>query len=1114
MNRFFYACFILLTLGMHNLYAQTQQVTGTVTGKADGQPIPGVSVAVKGTTLGTITDIDGNYSLSLSENAESLQFSFIGMKTLEIAISNQTVINVQMESDAIDVDEVVVTALGIKREEKSLGYAVTKVKGEELMKAQSANVTSALSGRVAGVNITSGSGIGGSTNVVIRGGSSITQSNQALYVIDGIPVSNTSVNTGAANSGRGGYDNGNAAADINPDDIESISVLKGASATALYGSRGANGVILITTKKGKTTNRIGVNINSSVQFQKINRATLPEYQDQYGGGDNILSLTRDGYSNWYGDNISGGFRTRTIDGVEYKIVDYGTDESWGPKYDPNVQVVHWDGIDQDGNITETRPWIKPEHGPEAYFQTGIMYNNNISLEGASDKGSFRVSYTNLDQTGTTPKSELKKNTLNFNATQNLNDRLSTTVVGTWTNTKTKNRPKVGYDWQAGNSFMATTAMWMQTNVDYKRLENYQYANGLQRTWNRSSFEDGHPNYWNNPYWVANKNYPTDERNRLVGSWMINYKITDWLNAMGRVTMDHYDWSIETRNANHSKGTSSYDEYTRIATELNYDFILTFNKTINDWSINGLLGASQRDNNWKSTYNSTRDGIVLDDLYNIKNSRSAEIFYTPQYLETTVRSIYGTGSIGYKNQYYLELTARNDWSSTLPENNNSYFYPSITGSWIFTEALDWKPLSFGKLRANYAEVGNSATYASILDTYANYGNHGGDKVFRYSTRSTKNNSNLKPEKIKSYELGFDTKWFNNRVGLDFSYFNKLCVDQIIDGTVSAATGYYRQWMNLGEREIAGYEIDLFLNPIQTKDFAWDMNINWSTYTDEINELAPGVNSHILNNNDVFIVARVGESYPIITGNDYKRDPKTGKKLINKQGFYEITDEGQKIGELTPDWRGGLTNDFRYKNWSLHTLIDFKIGGDIYSQTHRWGRQTGILKETVGNNDLGNPLRDPAYVYEYDESYYDQRVRSKDGDGNDILAENPGGVILDGVVAEYDANGNIIKTTPNETRVEWKDALDSGNNPMSASIFDASYVKLREVALEYRFNKNICEKLRIANLSVTLIGRNLAIIHSNVDHIDPELTYGAGNIQGMDYGTLPTARTFGFNVKLGF
>ncbi|MCU4176184.1 SusC/RagA family TonB-linked outer membrane protein [Carboxylicivirga sp. N1Y90] len=1069
---------ILSPSSMNPQVVNTQQqqevrLQGVVT-DSNGEVIPGVNVFEKSNpTNGVITDLDGKFDIQLSSSNATVTFSFIGYKKQDVAVDGKTVIDVTLIADTESIDEVIVTALGIKREEKSLGYAVSKVAGEELTKVQSTNFTSALSGRVAGVNITASGNMGGSTNAVIRGGSSITGSNQALYVIDGIPVSNASVNSGETNRGAGGYDFGNMASDINPNDIADISVLKGASATALYGSRGANGVILITTKKGSSKDRVGVSINSSVTFEKINKATLPTYQREYGGGG------------WDWDNgTSGSFDTQEINGTEYQLVDYGTDESWGPKFDPSVKVLHWDAFDpsDEANYLTPRSWKAAENGPEAFFETGVMYNNNVALDGAYDKGNFRASYTNMNQAGTVPNSELIRNTFQFNGTLELTDRLSTTVNGSWTNTKAKNRPGTGYDWKTARSFMASAGMWMQTNVDYERLANYARSdNGEQKTWNRQGWDNATPNYWDNPYWMVNKNYPEDERNRTIGSWQVDYKITDWLSVLGRATLDHYDFQIETRIANGSFAQSYYSKYMKIATERNYDAMLNFNKTFGDLNVTAMLGTSRRDNTNETLGVNTANGIEIDDLYTIHNSRSPEIGATDGKWGRRVNSVFGTASIGYKNQYYLDLSMRNDWSSTLPDANNSYFYPSVSGSWIVSEAVDASWLSFAKLRANWARVGNDAPFASTYDTYYNYGNFNGEDTFRYGRRSTKNNPELRPEMSDSWELGFDLKVLNNRLGLDFSYFNKVTKDQIIPGSVSVGTGYYSQYMNAGQRDVWGYEMDMFAVPVRTNNFNWTMNITFSQYEDEIKSLAPGIDSHVLNSNHVAVAARVGQPYPVLVGTDFVYD-ENGNKMVDEDGFYMQSDDNQILGKVAPDWRAGINNSFQYKAWSLSALIDIKQGGSLFSLTDYWGTQTGILENTVGLNDLGNPKRDPLT------------------DDN-----TSGGVIVAGVKADG---------TPNDMRVTIKDAADSGNNPEAASVFDASYVKLREVSLSYSVPQAFCSKLRLSNLSLGVSGRNLAILHRNIDHIDPELTYGSGNVQGLDIGTMPTSRTFAFNLKIGF
>ncbi|MCD8409249.1 SusC/RagA family TonB-linked outer membrane protein [Tenacibaculum finnmarkense] len=1053
----------LLFLVSQFTFAQEKTISGVVSDESGG--LPGVSIIIKGTTTGVETDFDGNYSINAKQN-DILVFSFVGKATQVKTVGASNKINVVLADDANLLNEVVVTALGIKREKKSLGYAVSQVKGDDLNKAKSPSVTSSLSGRVAGVNITSSSNMGGSTNVVIRGGSSLTGSNQALYVIDGVPVSNASVGSGDTQRGAGGYDYGNLASDINPEDIESVSILKGASAAVLYGSRGANGVILITTKKGKKSKGLGVTISSSLTVDQINEDTLPNYQNQYGGG-----------GNW--TNSIGDFNTVTINGKDYLTPQYNEDISWGPKFDPSIQVLHWDAFDPTDtkNYLKTRPWVAPKNGPEAFFKAGFLKVNNISLEGGSDNGNFRVSYTNTDQEGTIPNSELQKNTIAFNGALNLSDKLSTSVNVQYINTTAQNRPGTGYDSSESLSFMASAGMWMQTNVDYDRLKNYTNGDGSMKTWNRSSATDGTAKFWNNPYWTVNKNVPEDSRDRFIGNWTVNYELNDWLSAMGRMSIDHYDFTIEEKIANGSFGTSRYNKSIRTGTERNYDGMLNFNKDVSDkFNITGLVGVGRRINTTKGLSVGTVGGLVIDDLYTIANSRSAEIKKSDWESKKMLNSVYSTVSFGYDNMLFLDLSARNDWSSTLAEGNNSYFYPSVSTSFIFSKVLKADFLSFGKIRANWASVGNDAPFSVLNDTYYNYGNFG-DKTFRYGIRGTKNNPDLQAEKLNSYELGLDLKMFKNRVGVGFSYYNKKSTNLIIPGTVSYGTGYSKEYGNSGEKEDKGFEVELNATVVKTDNFAWNTGINWSTNKSKVIALTPGIDSHILNSNGVAVVAKVGQPYGLLVGTDYIYDDKGNKVVEN--GLYKKSQSDQVLGDVNPEWRAGFTNSFTYKRFTLNTLIDAKIGGDLYSLTHYWGTGTGILEGTTGVNSDNIDIRKP-------------------------IAEG-GGLILPGVNTDG---------TKNDTRVSAFDAYYYDNNPHKGSVFDASYVKLREVSLSYSFPTETLEKINLTSLSLSVIGRNLAILHRNIDHIDPEATYGTGNVQGLDIGTLPTTRSFGFSVKLGF
>ena len=1066
--------FLALILCTTQVFAQTV-VTGKVI-DSNGEVIPGANVRVKGIVgVGTITDLDGVYSLEVPADAKSLIFSFTGMQTQEVEISGN-VINITMQDEDQLLGDVVVTALGIKREEKSLGYAVTKLDGKSVNEVKVTNVANNLSGQVPGVNIISSSNLGGSANVVIRGGSSLTRNNQALFVVDGVPVINTSVNGGETTRGAGGYDYGNFASDINPEDIESVSVLKGASATALYGSRGANGVILITTKKGKKTDKIGVSVSSSVTFDKINTNTLPDYQQEYGGGSW-------GYT--FEDNQV------NIDGVDYNIIEYDVDESWGPKFDPTLMVRHWDSWDPNdaANYGQTRPWVAAENGVESFFRTGVLLVNTVALEGGNENGSFRLSYTNQNQDGTMVNSNLTRNNIGFNGTLNLSKKLTTSISAQYSITEAIGRPGTGYDASGALSFMASAGMWMQTNVDYKRLENYISETGEHKTWNRAGYDDPYPTYWDNPYWTKYKNTTEDVRNRLVGSWNINYEITDWLAVMGRISTDQYDLQIESQTAKQSHGTSYFQKKMYIESERNYDLMLNLNKKFgDDISLTGTIGAGRRDNKYDYMRYSTEGGLIIDDLYTINNSVSGEISKSEGYERRRTNSIYGTFSLGYKNFAYLDIAGRNDWSSTLPVDNASFFYPSVSTTLIFSELVDLDFLSFGKLRANWAQVGSDAPYSVIDNAYANYANY--NEVAKYGNRSWLANPNLESELSTSWEIGTELKFLNNRVGIDFSYYQKKSDNQIIAGSVSVGSGYFSQYMNSGSYETKGYELALSIQPIRTNDFTWDMRFNFSQYKSKVLELAPGISSITLNSWNVAVAVRVDQPMGVLVGTDYVYN-ENGEKLVNSDGTYQKTENTEILGDVNPDYRAGLTNTFTYKGFRLSALIDAKIGGEFYSNTRRWGNYTGILQETVGNNELGNPKRDPiTYVND---------------DPSQGYASNTGGVLLEGVT-----EGGLANTV----RLTAKTAYHEDTHPDKASIIDASYIKLRQLSFGYTLPNSLTNKFKIHDVTVAFIGRNLGFLYKPSKHVDPEATYGAGNVQGLDIGTLPTTRSYGFSINFNF
>jgi len=1077
-------CSVWLTAG-----AQQRTLTGTVTGADDGQPVIGGTVQVKGTTTGINTDINGKYSLVVPDNATTLVFSYVGMKTYETEILDRSVINVILEPEIQSLNEVVVTALGISREKKSLGYSVQQIGGDELNTARETNFVSSMSGKVSGVSIKQPNTMGGSANIVIRGNASLLGNNQALFVVDGVPVDNSNTNTTTQMMGNGGFDYGNAAMDINPDDILSISILKGAAASALYGSRASNGVVLVTTKKGTRNKGLGVTVNSSILVSKVDNSTLPKFQKEYGGA----------YGPYY-DDESGYFLLNDLDGdgTDDLLVPTFDDASWGAKFDPNLMVVHWDAMDPlASNYGEKRPWVFPEHSIESLFETGVKHTNNLAFDAGNDLGSFRLSYTNIDEKGIMANSSIKRNTVNLAGTLNLSERLTIDANANYVNMKAVGRFGTGYDDQ---NPMQVFAQWFQTNVDVKQLmDNYKSPlDGTQRSWNYEDIPnlDSPPRVWyaNNPNWVRYENYNNDGRDRFYGYGKLNFKLTDWATLEGRLANDFYSEYQERRVAISSCSAGALPDYTkflRTFNEFNADVMLRFQKELGDISLNGLLGSSTRTNTIKSTLSSTVGGLSIPNFFALDNS-IAPLFNEEAEILRRINSVYGSLSTGYKRFIYIDVTARYDKSSTLPEANNSYFYPSISTSLILSELgaiKDLNFLSFLKTRINYAEVGADAPAYNTKSSYTSgkpWGNLGlfalQNNYYNTNIVPALFNPDLLPERTKSIELGLEARFLKNRFGLDFSFYKNNSFDQIMPIEVSRGSGYSAMYINAGEIQNKGVELSLNAVPLQTGDFSWSIDLNWFKNQNEVVSLGDDIDNILLFQQwDVSINATEGEPYGTIKGTNYVY--LDGKKVVGDDGFYLRTENEEVIGNINPDWNAGIKNTFRYKNLSFSSLIDIQQGGDIYSVNTKHGWSTGLYEETAGLNDKGNPKRD--------------------------LVSDGGGILFPETVYE--------DGTPNTTYVEcneWGTAFDYDASPTARYVFDASYVKLRELALSYNIPSKVLSKAFIKSASISFVGRNLWIISKNTYHFDPEAALSSGNQQGIENGTYPTTRTYGFDLKFSF
>jgi TonB-linked SusC/RagA family outer membrane protein len=1077
-------------IGLQGVFAQTS-VTGTVTDADNGGTLPGVSVQVKGTSLGTVTDMDGKYSLQVPEDAAALIFSFVGMEPQEVAYTGQTVINVDMKTSALKLEEVVVTALGVSREKKSLGYATQEVQGDDLNQVARDNFINSMSGKIAGVQIKNNTNLGGSSNIIIRGNSSLTQNNQALFVIDGVPVDNTLTNNSGQTTGRSGFDYGNPASDINPDDIESINVLKGAAASALYGSRAANGVIMITTKKGSKSaqgsQRIGVNINSSVTVGMVDKSTFPTYQTNYGAG----------YGPYYSGGDYPGLGEEDVDGdgIDDLVVPFTEDASMGQAFDPNLMVVQWDYFDPNSpNYKKKTPWVNPENGPDYFLQNSLTLKNSIDVNGGTEVSTFRVAYTNMHQKGILPNSQLDKNNFSINGTYDILDNVTVTANANYYRTNTKGRNHTGYS----ENIIAGFRQWYQTNVDIKAQEAAYEAENQNVTWNRSGTYDPSPIYWDNPYFQRFESYQSDKRDRLVGYMQADWKINDYFKLMGRASIDTYTATQEERKATGSianefgffreEQTSGYYLYIRKFQEINYDLKLDFHKDLgDDINLNAFIGTNIRRNSIDDHHMNTSGGLLVPNLYALRNAEAIQA--DEDAFRKGVNGYYIAASLGYKNMLYLDGTFRYDVSSTLPSDAWAYPYWSLSGSFLFSELVEADWMQLGKVRVNYATVGNDAPYLSLYDTYDQFPNFNGNGIV--SVNRTTNNPNLKPEITGSFEAGVEMTMLQSRLGFDFAYYNNRTNNQIMPVSVSYATGYQQKFFNAGEIENAGFEIALRGTPVKTNNLRWDVNVNWAQNKSKVIKLFDEDGQRVTNlqlgrlQGGVSINAREGEPYGVIQGQDYVYAP-DGQRVVGSNGYYLKSPTSDNIlGDINPDFNMGLNNALSYKNLTFSFLIDWQQGGSLFSLDQYYGLATGLYEETDYTNDLGNPVRSP-------------------------ISEG-GGLILDGVVDNEDGTYST-----NTTRVEGGDYRVFGysRNPNAAFIYDATYVKLREVVLTYNMPRKIMDKTFIHGASFSLVGGNLWILYKDLPHADPEASQGAGNIQGWQSGVMPSLRTIGFNVKLQF
>lgn len=1050
------------SLLINPLYAQELTITGKVIDENE-ESIPGASVLVKGTTKGAATDINGEFSLSLSESEKDLEISFIGYKKKEVKVGNQSNISISLVPEETSLSEVVVTALGVKRDERALGYTVQQVDTRGLDQAKETNIVNSLTGKIAGVQITNSSGnIGGSSRITIRGINSISGNNQPLFVVDGTPIDNSNFNSADQGAGNGGRDYGNAAQDINPEDIESISVLKGPSASALYGSRASNGVILITTKSGAKNKGIGVSINSSTMFSNV--FLLPEMQNEYGGG---FALTFDEVVD-------------PLDGMTYKVVNTNANNSWGPRFDGTL-VRHWDSMyPGEPNYGEVRPWEATPNNIKDFFQTGVTLSNNVSISGGDDKNSFRLSYTNLDQTGVMPNSSIKRNTVAVSANTQLSEKFSAGAKFNYIRTEAEGRPATG-NWIPGRPVNVLTYWyeWTQRQIDPVRLRNYQSDRYYHMTWNTQGLgRHTEQSYNNNPYFTLFESYNNDLKDRVFGNINISYQILPELSLTLFARTDFYTDVREDRASIGGYLQNAFEKDIYSFREDNLELLGQYNSDFGEnFSLGVTFGGNIRKNTFKNNYARTQGGLSVPNFFNLMASLQRpdmRDFKT----ERDVHSIYASSNLGYKDFLFLEASLRNDWSSTLPVNNNSYLYPAVSSSFVFSNLMKGGDfISFGKMRLGWAQVGNDTDPYRLINTYANSNPYGNTSVF--TVDDVLKNSNLKPETVSNLEAGLDLRFLENRVGLDLTAYKVNTFNQILALPVSSTTGFRSLIVNAGEMENKGVEMMLSGTPIERRNFSWDVSLNLARNRNEVLMLAEGQDNFELGGRDGTnsINATVGQPYGTIITPNVIYHEESGKPIVSNNGLF-LRNPGEVVGNIMPDLTGGFSNTLTFKGISLNTLIDFQSGGSFWSETIQNGKANGQLIESVGNNDRGMPIRNP-------------------------VAEG-GGIKADAV---YE-NGE-----PNTVYVEAQNYLKQLYNLDALSVFDASYIKLREVSLGYNFPARMLKNVFLTGVRVSVFSRNVALLHSNVSHIDPsEIAYGSDNVQGLEGASLPAPRMIGFNINI--
>lgn len=1046
---------------------------GVIRGKiADekGEPIANASIELVGTSKGTIASSKGEFVITgINPGTYKLLITAVGfeeeVRDVTVKDNEESFVKFQLKERNSNLSEVVVTtALGISRKERSLGYSTQQVKGENLTLTKEQNVLGSLAGKIAGVQITgsSGASMGGTQKVKIRGVNSIAGTDQPLIVIDGTPISNANF------AGSDKADLGNLGQDVNPEDVESINVLKGPAASALYGIRGQYGVIMITTKKGKKgPKKVNVSVNSAFSVERA--GNFFPLQNVFGGGSS---------QTW-----------RTLPNGQ-KYVDMSVDESWGPKMD-GTEVRHvFSFYPQDAEYGQLRPFVPQPDNIEDYYRTGSNINNGVTISGGNENSTFRLSFNDTRIQGVEPNTWLKRNNLGLSAGLDLSKNLNISTNINYATNKAQ-RPTQGSEY--GARYMV---QWFQRNVDMKRLKNYKYADGTFVNWNlsRPSTATGEitnfkPLYWNNPYFEVYENPSADSRDRFFGDVGLTYQLMPGLKLSGFVRSDMYTQNIEEKTGVGGRRIAAYAVGKYQNKEMNYEFLGQYDKSWGGLSLNASLGGNIYKRRYTELAQATVGGLSSPNFFNIAASidRPAVSSYL---LRKEIRSLYGMASLGYKNTYFLDLTVRNDNSSALPPSNNSYWYPSVSGSFAFSELMKWEPLSFGKIRLSYAKAGSDL---SPYETSFVYGigtvYTSTPPVNTLAVPDNLANPDIQPSFANAYEAGIDLQFFKNRLGIDFTYYVQKNKNQIIKLDVSGASGYASTTINAGLIQNKGVELTLTGSPIRTRNFSWDAVFNISRNRSMVVELYPGTNVYAYGSTTYssvtsFLNSYVGQPFGSLVGKAYQRDSATGKILLGANNLPLYTDATHNFGSVLPDYTGGFQNTFRIFGFELGAMIDYQFGGQFFSRTSMLLAKTGMAPETAAINDKGKNVRDPL----------------ADGGGFHIYGISA--ATKQPVDAYVDARAYYRTVLGTHVYEEW--------------LYDASYIKLREVRLGYTINKNKLGKLPLSSVTIALIARNPAMIWQKAPKgLDPsELSTGGQSISWYESGQANTVRSYGINLHINF